>query len=65
MRPAAGRPHSDPSIEEVMLDLVGTAGEPVFEAWCAGRTAVTRLTYGTPVSPGPRRRTGRARARAS
>ena len=52
MRPAAGRPHSDTSIEEAMFDLVGTAGEPVFEAWCGGRTAVTRLTYGTPVTAG-------------
>ena len=52
LRPAAGHRHSDASIEEVLVDLVGTAGEPVFEAWCAGRTAVTRLTYGVPVAPG-------------
>ncbi len=52
MRPAAGHEHSDAAIEEVMLELVGTVGEPVFEAWCAGRTTVRRLTYGTPTAPG-------------
>ena len=52
LRPAEGHWHSDTAIEEVLADLVGTAGEWVFEAWCAGRTAVTRLTYGTPVAPG-------------
>ena len=52
MRPASGHEHSDAAIEEVMLELVGTAGEAVFEAWCAGRTTVRRLTYGTPTSPG-------------
>ena len=50
--PAVGHPHSDASIEQVMVELVGTAGEAVFEAWTAGRTAVTRLTYGVPASPG-------------
>ena len=35
-----------------MVQLVGTAGEPVFEAWCAGRTTVHRLAYGTPTAPG-------------
>lgn len=52
MAPAAGHLHSDASIEQVMVELVGTVGEPVFEAWTAGRTAVNRLTYGTPESPG-------------
>jgi hypothetical protein len=52
MRPASGHEHSDTAIEEVMLELLGTAGEAVFEAWCAGRTAVRRFTYGTPDSPG-------------
>jgi hypothetical protein len=52
MVPAAGHRHSDASIEEAMLHLVGTAAEALFEAWCAGRTPVTRLTYGHPVAPG-------------
>lgn len=52
MTPAVGHLHSDASIEQVMVELVGTAGEAVFEAWTAGRTAVTRLTYGVPASPG-------------
>jgi hypothetical protein len=52
MTPAAGHLHSDASIEQVMLELVGTVGEPVFDAWTTGRTAVTRLTYGIPASPG-------------
>jgi len=52
MAPATGHEHSDAAIEEVMLDLVGTAGEEVFAAWCACRTTVTELRYGTPVSPG-------------
>ena len=52
MAPAAGHLHSDASIEQVMVELVGTVGEPVFEAWTAGRTAVNRLTYGVPASPG-------------
>jgi len=52
MRPATGHRHSDTSIEEVVADLVGTVAEPVFEAWCDGRTSVTRLAYGTPVAPG-------------
>src|SRR4029079_2731381 len=49
---AAGHAHSDAAIEAVRLELVGPAGEAVFEAWCAGRTTVRRLTYGTPTSPG-------------
>lgn len=52
MAPAAGHLHSDASIEQVLVELVGTVGEPVFEAWTAGRTAVNRLTYGPPESPG-------------
>ncbi|MGZ6925532.1 MAG: hypothetical protein ACXVJF_02330 [Acidimicrobiia bacterium] len=52
MVPAAGPLHPDAAIEEVMLELVGTAGETVFEEWCAARTAVTRLPYGTPSAPG-------------
>ncbi len=52
MTPAVGHLHSDASIEQVMVELVGTVGEAVFEAWTAGRTAVTRLTYGVPASPG-------------
>ncbi len=52
MAPATGHRHSDASIEQVMVELVGTVGEPVFEAWTAGRTVVNRLTYGTPESPG-------------
>lgn len=52
MEPATGHRHSDASIEDVMVQLVGTAGEPVFEAWSAGRTAVTQLRYGAPVAPG-------------
>ena len=50
--PATGHRHSDASIEQVLLELVGTVGEPVFEAWTAGRTAVNLLTYGAPESPG-------------
>src|SRR6478735_538291 len=50
--PASGHRHSDASIEDVMVQLVGTAGEPVFEAWTAGHTAVTHLRYGTPTAPG-------------
>ena len=52
MTPAVGHLHSDASIEQVMVELVGTVGEAVFEAWTGGRTAVTRLTYGPPESPG-------------
>ncbi len=52
MTPAVGHLHSDASIEQVMVELVGTVGEAVFEAWTGGRTAVTRLTYGAPASPG-------------
>ena len=52
MAPAVGHLHSDASIEQVMVELVGTVGESVFEAWTAGRTEVTRLTYGVPGSPG-------------
>ena len=52
MDPAAGHLHSDASIELVMLELVGTVGESVFDAWTTGRTSVTRLTYGIPASPG-------------
>jgi hypothetical protein len=52
MAPAAGRRHSDASLEEVMFELVGTVGEPVFEAWCGGRTAVDRFRYGVPESVG-------------
>lgn len=52
MAPAAGHLHSDASIEQVMLELVGTVGESVLDAWTTGRTPVTRLTYGTPASPG-------------
>jgi hypothetical protein len=52
MAPAGGHLHSDAGLDEVMLDLVGTVGESVFEAWCAGRTGVDRFRYGTPVSPG-------------
>jgi hypothetical protein len=50
--PASGHRHSDTSIEEVMLELVGSPGEPVFEAWNAGRTAVGHLRYGTPTAAG-------------
>ena len=52
MTPAVGHRHSDASIEQVMVELVGTVGEAVFEAWTGGRTAVSRLTYGVPASPG-------------
>ena len=52
MRPATGHRHSDAAMEDVMVQLVATAGEPVFEAWCAGRTTVHRLAYGTPTAPG-------------
>ena len=52
MEPATGRCHSDASIELAMLELVGTAGEAVFDAWTTGRTAITRLVYGAPDSPG-------------
>src|SRR5690349_310818 len=50
--PASGEQHPDASIEAVMAQLAGTAGEPVLEAWTAGRTAVMRLGYGTPTAPG-------------
>jgi hypothetical protein len=50
--PATGHRHSDTSIEEVMLELVGTPGEPVFEAWNAGRTSVGHLRYATPTEAG-------------
>ncbi len=52
MVPAAGDRHPDAAIERVLVELVGTAGEAVFDAWTAGRTAVTRLVYGRPESPG-------------
>lgn len=52
MTPATGHLHSDASIEQVMLELVHTAGETVFEAWTTGRTAISRLRYGSPASPG-------------
>ncbi len=52
MAPATGHLHSDASIEQVMVELVGTAGEAVFVAWSEGRTPVTRITYGVPSSPG-------------
>ena len=52
MRPATGHRHSDAAVEDVVVQLVGTVGEPVFEAWCAGRTTVHRLAYGTPTAPG-------------
>lgn len=52
MEPATGHRHSDASIEQVMLELVGTVAEPLFVAWTEERTPVTRLTYGTPASPG-------------
>ncbi len=52
MAPSVGHLHSDASIEQVMVELVGTAGEAVFAAWSAGRTPVTRITYGVPSSPG-------------
>lgn len=52
MEPATGYRHSDASIEQVMLELVGTLAEPLFAAWTEGRTPVTRLTYGTPAAAG-------------
>lgn len=52
MAPATGHRHGDAAIEEVMVQLVGTVGEPVFEAWCDGRTAVQQLSYGRTASPG-------------
>lgn len=52
MVPAAGRPHPDAAIEEVMVELVGTIAEPVFEAWNERRLPVTELCYGTPRAPG-------------
>lgn len=52
MEPATGRRHSDASIELAMPELVGTTGEAVFDAWTTGRTAITRLVYGAPDSPG-------------
>ena len=52
MAPATGHRHSDASIELAMLELVGTAGEAVFDAWTTGRTAIGRLVYGVPDSPG-------------
>lgn len=52
MAPAVGHLHSDASIEQVMVELVGTAGEAVFAAWSDGRTPVSRITYGVPSAPG-------------
>lgn len=52
MEPATGHRHSDASIEQVMVELVGTVAEPVFGAWTEGLTPVTRLTYGEPASAG-------------
>ena len=52
MEPAGGHRHSDASIEAAMSELVGTLGEVVLDAWSAGRTPVTRLTYGVSGSPG-------------
>ncbi len=52
MAPATGHRHSDASIELAMVELVGTAGEAVFDAWTMGRTAIRRLVYGVPDSPG-------------
>lgn len=51
MEPATGHRHSDASIELAMVELVGTAGEAVFDAWTTGQTAITRLVYGAPDSP--------------
>jgi hypothetical protein len=50
--PATGPRHHDTAIEEVVAELIGTPGEAVFEAWCAARTRVTRLGFGTPTDPG-------------
>jgi hypothetical protein len=50
--PASGHRHADASIGDVMVQLVGTAGEAVFGAWTEGRTAVTQLRYGAPSAPG-------------
>ena len=52
MVPAGGHRHSDASIELAMPELVGTLGEAVLDQWNAGRTAVSRFTYGVPESPG-------------
>ncbi len=52
MAPATGHRHSDASIEQVMLELVGTVAEPLFVAWTEGATPVSRFTYGTPASAG-------------
>lgn len=52
MEPATGHRHSDASIEQVMLELVGTVAEPLFVAWTEGATPVSRFTYGTAASAG-------------
>ncbi len=52
MAPAAGHRHSDASIELAMVELAGTVGEPVLDAWVAGTTPVDRIVYGEPASPG-------------
>jgi len=52
MAPATGHRHSNASIEDAMLALVGTAGEAVFDAWNRAATTVSHLGYGVPTSPG-------------
>ncbi|MEP6623921.1 MAG: hypothetical protein ABJC79_05735 [Acidimicrobiia bacterium] len=52
MEPAEGHRHSDASIELAMVELAGTAGEAVLDAWVDGATAVDRIVYGEPASPG-------------
>ena len=52
MEPAAGRRHSDASIELAMVELAGTAGEAVLDAWVGGATTVARVVYGEPAAPG-------------
>ncbi len=52
MEPASGHRHSDASIEQVLVELVGTVAEPLFEAWNANALSVNQLVYGVPAAPG-------------